>query len=124
MILINGQHPGPVIEANWGDWIEITVHNEIESPFEGTALHWHGMLQRGSQWEDGTPAVSQCPIAPGASYTYSFRAEIFGTSLYHAHYSAQYTGGVVGPMVIHGPWQEDYDIDLGPVMLSDWVRNC
>lgn len=122
MIVVNNAFPGPAIEANWGDWIEVTVHNAITGPEEGTAMHWHGMLQRGSQWEDGTPGISQCPIAPGESYTYRFQAEVYGTSFWHAHYSAQYTAGVSGPMIIYGPVQEEapYDVDLGPVMLSDW----
>jgi len=28
----------------------------------------------------------------------------------------------VGPMVIHGPSNAKYDIDLGPVFLSDWYH--
>jgi FtsP/CotA-like multicopper oxidase with cupredoxin domain len=123
VILVNNQFPGPVLEANWGDWIEVTVRNNISNPYEGTSVHWHGMLQRGSQWEDGTPGVSQCPIAPGHEYRYRFRAEIYGSSFYHAHYSAQYTAGVYGPMVVHGPASAEYDVDVGAVMLSDWVSN-
>jgi FtsP/CotA-like multicopper oxidase with cupredoxin domain len=42
MILVNDMFPGPSIEANWGDWIEVTVKNEIVGPDEGTAIHWHG----------------------------------------------------------------------------------
>lgn len=122
VILVNDQYPGPNIEANWGDMIQVTVHNKIENPMEGTSLHWHGMLQRDSQWEDGVPSISQCPIAPGHSFTYLFQAEIYGSSWYHAHYSAQYTGGAVGPMVVYGPSQLDYDIDIGPVMLTDWYH--
>jgi FtsP/CotA-like multicopper oxidase with cupredoxin domain len=45
-IFVNGQFPGPTIEANWGDWIEVTVHNNI-SGSEGTVIHWHGMTQKG-----------------------------------------------------------------------------
>nr|OQO27865.1 hypothetical protein B0A51_04834 [Rachicladosporium sp. CCFEE 5018] len=119
-ILVNDQFPGPAIEANWGDWIEVVVHNNITAPEEGTALHWHGMLQRGTPWADGTPGDAQCPIAPGKSYTYRYQAELYGTSWYHAHYSAQYTGGVAGPMQIYGPSSQDYDVDLGAVMLTDW----
>jgi FtsP/CotA-like multicopper oxidase with cupredoxin domain len=122
VILINGQFPGPIIEANWGDMIEVTVNNQIGHPFEGTALHWHGFLQRDTQWYDGVPAVGQCPIAPYHSFTYKYQAELYGTSWYHAHYSAQYTGGIVGPMQIYGPSQLDYDIDVGPVMISDWFH--
>ncbi|KAK5140404.1 hypothetical protein LTR04_003017, partial [Oleoguttula sp. CCFEE 6159] len=57
-ILVNGQFPGPTIEANWGDYIQVTVHNKIENPVEGTSLHWHGMLQRETPWYDGVPSVS------------------------------------------------------------------
>jgi FtsP/CotA-like multicopper oxidase with cupredoxin domain len=42
MMLVNDMFPGPSIEANWGDWIEVTVENQIVGPEEGTALHWHG----------------------------------------------------------------------------------
>lgn len=54
---------------------------------------------------------------------YRFRADSHGTSWYHSHYSAQYTAGVAGPIQIYGPSEQDYDIDLGPVMLSDWVSH-
>lgn len=49
VLVINGQFPGPLIEANWGDTIQVTVHNEITGPPEGVALHWHGILQKTSQ---------------------------------------------------------------------------
>jgi FtsP/CotA-like multicopper oxidase with cupredoxin domain len=66
--------------------------------------------------------VSQCPIAPLTSKTYRFRADMYGTSWYHSHYSAQYAGGALGPMVIHGPKYATYDVDLGPIILSDWYH--
>ncbi|KAJ8108112.1 hypothetical protein ONZ43_g6526 [Nemania bipapillata] len=121
VILVNGQFPGPLIEANWGDYIEVNVHNNIlDEPQEGTALHWHGFLQTKTPWEDGVPGVSQCPIAPGKSQTYKFRAELYGSSWYHSHYSAQYSGGLFGPMVVYGPTNVKYDVDLGPIMVNDW----
>ncbi|KAI1816141.1 multicopper oxidase [Poronia punctata] len=121
VILVNGQFPGPLIEANWGDYIEVNVHNNIlDEPQEGTSLHWHGFLQSGTPWQDGTPGVTQCPIAPGRNFKYRFRAEQHGTSWYHSHYSAQYAGGLFGPIVVHGPTNAKYDIDLGPVMITDW----
>lgn len=39
MAFINGRFPGPVIEANQGDNIEIVVTNQM--PFN-TTIHWHG----------------------------------------------------------------------------------
>ena len=128
MLLINGQFPGPMIEANWGDTISVTVHNAISNANEdgipveqeGAALHWHGLLQKDTPFYDGVPGVQQCPIAPTKDFTYTFTADLYGSSWYHSHYSAQYAGGAFGPMIIHGPTSADYDIDVGPVMLSDW----
>lgn len=71
---------------------------------------------------DGVPGVSQCPVAPGKSFTYSFSAAVYGTTWYHSHYSAQYSDGVVGPLIIHGPTNAQYDVDLGPVILSDYFH--
>ena len=121
-LLINGQFPAPTIEANWGDTITVNVCNHITGPEDGTSLHWHGILQKSTPWYDGVPAVDQCPIAPGTCMTYSFVADVFGTSWYHSHYSAQYSAGLAGPMIIHGPTQAQYDIDVGPIMLSDWYH--
>lgn len=122
VLLINGQFPGPTIEANWGDTITVDVYNGITGPEEGTALHWHGLLQTESPWEDGVPAVQQCPIAPDKSLRYEFKADLYGSSWYHSHYSAQYAGGLFGPMIIYGPKNAEYDIDLGPVLLTDYFH--
>jgi FtsP/CotA-like multicopper oxidase with cupredoxin domain len=120
VILINDQYPGPLVEANWGDWIEVTVHNNIDDVDEGTAIHWHGFPQTETPYMDGVPGVSQCPIAPSKTFTYKMRAEVHGTTWYHSHYSAQYSGGLYGPIVIHGPTNATYDIDVGPIHVGDW----
>lgn len=65
----------------------------------------------------------QCPIAPGSSFTYTFQADLYGSSWYHSHYSAQYAGGAEGPMVIYGPKTQPYDIDLGPVFITDYYHD-
>lgn len=80
------------------------------------------MLQQETPWFDGVPSVGQCPIAPGASFTYRFRADLYGSSWYHSHYSAQYASGILGPMTIFGPESASYDEDLGPVLLTDWYH--
>ncbi|KAI1407191.1 multicopper oxidase-domain-containing protein [Hypoxylon sp. FL1857] len=122
MMLVNDQFPGPLIEANWGDTIEVVVYNAIDDPKEGTSIHWHGLPQSKTPWYDGVPSVQQCPIAPGETFVYSFQAETFGTSWWHSHYSAQYIDGLFGPMVIHGPQIAKYDIDLGPLLLTDYTH--
>lgn len=37
MMVINGQFPGPVIEANQGDTLVITVNNYLDHP---QSIHW------------------------------------------------------------------------------------
>lgn len=90
--VFNGSYPGPWIQACWGDILEITVKNSL--PENGTSIHWHGLRQLGSVEMDGTNAVTQCPIAPGDSFTYKFRAMQYGSSWYHSHYSLQVGSGV------------------------------
>lgn len=42
MILVNGQFPGPLLEMNQGDDIEVLVHNKMP---HNTTVHFHGMYQ-------------------------------------------------------------------------------
>ncbi|CAD0081465.1 unnamed protein product [Aureobasidium vineae] len=49
--LINGVQPGPVITANWGDTLSITVKNSLKN--NGTGMHWHGIRQLNSVGSDG-----------------------------------------------------------------------
>ncbi|CAD0087107.1 unnamed protein product [Aureobasidium mustum] len=116
--LINGQQPGPVITANWGDQVVINVKNSLQN--NGSSFHWHGVRQLNSVGSDGVGGLTECPIPPGGSRTYTFLATQFGTSWYHSHYSSQYGMGVTGTIVINGPATSNYDIDLGPFPLSDW----
>ncbi|EME41304.1 hypothetical protein DOTSEDRAFT_176366 [Dothistroma septosporum NZE10] len=120
-VFINGQYPGPLLEANWGDWFEVTLHNGLDD--EGTTIHWHGLLQKETPWYDGVPGTSQCPVAPGRTFTYRFRADQYGTSWYHSHYSAQYSDGAFGPMIIYGPNHVEYDLDIGPVIINDYYHD-
>lgn len=95
-----------------GDTIEVKVKNNIQSPVDGTSIHWHGFLQKGSPWMDGVPGITQCPIAPGKTFTYTFIADSYGTTWYHSHFSSQYADGAFGPIVIHGPKSQDYDVGM------------
>lgn len=69
---------------------------------------------------DGTSGVTECPLAPGQSRLYTFQATQHGTFWYHSHYSAQYSDGVFGAIIINGPATANYDVDLGSVTLNDW----
>ena len=120
-MLINGSYPGPTIEANWGDLVNVTVINRL-SNHNGTSIHWHGIRQLNTTWEDGTAGVTQCPIPPGQQYVYTWRATQYGVSWYHSHFSLQYADGIAGPLKINGPTSMNFDEDLGPVFVTDWVH--
>lgn len=98
------------------------LRNNLTDLEEGTSIHWHGFLQKNTQYMDGVPGYGQCPIAPEGEFTYRFRASLYGSTWYHSHYSAQYGSGMVGPIVVYGPKNMDYDVDLGPVMVMDWYH--
>ncbi|KAH8423781.1 uncharacterized protein LDX57_001540 [Aspergillus melleus] len=115
--LINGQWPGPWIQACWGDEVQVTVTNKLT--YNGTAIHMHGIRMLDSPLNDGVPGVTQCPIPPGDSFTYNFTATQYGTTWYHSHYSLQYTDGVLGPLTIHGPASANFDNAIDPIILGD-----
>lgn len=118
VLLVNGQFPGPTIEANWGDTVKVHVTNRMQN--NSTAIHFHGVRQPHNNQMDGVPSLTQCPVAPGSSYTYVWKVTQYGTSWYHSHFSLQAWEGVFGAIVIHGPTTAEYDEDLGPLILSDW----
>ncbi|KAJ1411261.1 Multicopper oxidase, copper-binding site [Sesbania bispinosa] len=66
---VNRRVPGPTINVREGDTVVVHVVNK--SPYNLT-LHWHGILQLGTQWSDGPEYVTQCPIPSGGNYTYQF----------------------------------------------------
>ncbi|KAI1317772.1 laccase [Xylariaceae sp. FL0255] len=117
-MLINGMYPGPTITANWGDTLSVTVTNNLE--LNGTGIHWHGLRQLGNNLQDGTGGITECPIPPGGSKTYTVRLEQYGTTWYHSHFSSQYANGVFGAIQINGPSSANYDIDLGPYPIGDF----
>jgi FtsP/CotA-like multicopper oxidase with cupredoxin domain len=135
-LTFNGTIPGPAIIADWGDNLVIHVTNNLEH--NGTSIHWHGLRQLGSSEYDGVPGVTQCPIAPGGSMTYRFRATQYGSTWYHSHFSLQYVyshrrvptlrilissryaEGLLGPLILNGPATSNYDEDLGLLFLQDW----
>ncbi|CAN1326596.1 L-ascorbate oxidase homolog [Linum perenne] len=78
-ILINGQFPGPHIDAVTNDNIVINVYNYIKEPF---LLSWNGIQHRRNSWQDGVYGTN-CPIRPGRNFTYilQFKDQI-GTFFY------------------------------------------
>lgn len=99
---------------------EVTIHNKLQ--YNGTSVHFHGIRQLHTPHMDGVNGITQCPIAPGDSFTYKFQAMQYGSSWYHSHYSLQYGDGMLGPMTIYGPTTAQYDLDgaFEPILMTDW----
>ncbi|CAO1618236.1 unnamed protein product [Parajaminaea phylloscopi] len=123
---INGMMPGPLIEANVGDTIEVVVHNQLE---ETTSIHWHGILQNGTADMDGAPGFTSCPIMAGGTHTYRYLIAHHdpGTYWWHSHSGGQYTDGLLGPMVIHAAEEsfargKAYDSEV-VLLIQDWYHN-
>jgi iron transport multicopper oxidase len=81
VIGINGQWPLPTIECDVGERITIVANNKLSN--ESTSLHFHGIRQFDTSTMDGPSSVTQCPIPPGSTITYSFIADTAGTYWYH-----------------------------------------
>jgi len=75
VIGINAKWPCPPIEATVGDTVVVNLINNLGT--ESTGLHFHGLDQKGSQVMDGPSGVTQCPIPPGSSFTYTFQVNQF-----------------------------------------------
>jgi len=115
-IFVNGQSPGPLIEANTGDLIRIVVNNQL--PEDSTSIHWHGIDQRNTNWMDGVTGVTQCAIPPGQSFNYAFNVSgQRGTFWYHSHSSLQYSNGLYGPLVIHDPDEQIPHVDDDKIVM-------
>ena len=114
--------PGPMIQASWGDTVIVHVNNKLPAAsHNGTTIHFHGIRQNGTNEMDGVPSITQCPLAPGESQTYTWVASSYGSSWWHAHYALQTYEGIFGPMIIDGPVQAGYEDAVDQmVLLQDW----
>jgi FtsP/CotA-like multicopper oxidase with cupredoxin domain len=81
----NGTVPGPVIRVDEGDLVRVRLHNHLTV---ATTIHWHGLAVPNGQ--DGVAGVTQDPVPPGGSVTYSFVAKGVGTYWYHSHQRGSY----------------------------------
>lgn len=100
----------------------VHLNNALSDCHNGTSLHFHGIRQNYTNDQDGVSSITQCPVAPGNSVTYKWRATQYGTSWYHSHFALQAWQGVFGPIVIEGPASANYDVDAGTIFLNDWTH--
>jgi FtsP/CotA-like multicopper oxidase with cupredoxin domain len=112
----NGQIPGPTLEGQVGDVLEIRFTNRLSEP---TNIHWHGLRVPAAM--DGTEMV-QRTVAPGESFIYRFRLPDAGTFWYHPHTNetVQLEMGLYGPLIVRSA--DEPRVDAERVLVLDDVR--
>ncbi|EEB19131.1 L-ascorbate oxidase, putative [Pediculus humanus corporis] len=127
ILTANRMIPGPSIQVCEGDKVVIDVENRMEG--QAASIHWHGVWQRGTQYSDGVPFVTQCPIQEGNTFRYQWNAENAGTHFWHAHTGLHKLDGLYGSIVIRqAPSKDpnshlyDYDLTTHVMLLSDWLH--
>ncbi|KAK3595585.1 hypothetical protein CHS0354_009541 [Potamilus streckersoni] len=118
--VFNNTMPGPPIIVYEGQQVIVHVKNKLKS--ESITIHWHGLPQRGTPWMDGVPFVTQCPILPGQTFTYTFKAEPKGTFWYHSHMASQLTMGAFGAFIIHEKREKNPLLEH-IMTIQDWNHN-
>ncbi|XP_041977206.1 laccase-5-like [Aricia agestis] len=126
ILTANRMLPGPSIQVCENDKVVIDVENHMEG-MEVT-IHWHGIWQRGTQYYDGVPFVTQCPIQQGNTFRYQWQGNA-GTHFWHAHTGLQKLDGLYGSIVVRQPPSKDpnshlydYDLTTHVMLLSDWLH--
>ncbi|KAI1080351.1 putative multicopper oxidase [Whalleya microplaca] len=121
-VIFNGTTPGPPLYLKEGQTTWVRVYNDM--PDINFTVHWHGLTMRTAPFSDGTPLVSQWPIAPGEFFDYEIHPEIgdAGTYFYHSHIGFQAVTAH-GLLIVEDaetpPYEYDGDI---PIVFADWYE--
>lgn len=115
----NGKVPGEELRVKVGQTVKIVLKNELPV---ATTIHWHGIAVPNDM--DGVPELSQTPVQPGKTFTYTFTAKDPGTYIYHSHVNSAYQvdKGLYGSIIVEGEDQKNYDRDY-TVILDEWLES-
>jgi multicopper oxidase len=107
--------PGPLIRANVGDELAVTLANELP---RATSVHWHGIALR-NDLDGASPATPD--VEPGRDFTYRFSVPHSGTYWAHPHTGLDADYGLYLPVIVDDPNEPgDYDAEW-IVVLDDWT---
>nr|GMC87311.1 monocopper oxidase-like protein SKU5 [Ipomoea batatas] len=125
VIAVNGKFPGPVINVTTNYNVVVNVKNKLD---EELLMHWSGVQQRKSSWQDGVLGTN-CPIPAKWNWTYQFQVkDQIGSFFYFPSLNFQRAAGGYGGFTINNrviipiPFDTpDGDITI---MIGDWyTRN-
>jgi FtsP/CotA-like multicopper oxidase with cupredoxin domain len=105
----NGMVPGPWIDLELGDKVQVRLINELPM---GTEIHWHGLDTPFEQ--DGVVPLTQPLVKSGDTYTYEFTATHPAVAMYHPHHhgNLQVVNGMLGAITV-GDLGEELPIPEG-----------
>nr|KAG5686609.1 hypothetical protein BaRGS_006283 [Batillaria attramentaria] len=115
--VVNDTMPGPCLVLYEGQKVTVHVFNDLWS--DGLTIHWHGLHMTDNAYNDGVSFVTQCPILPRETFTYTFTAETKGTYWYHAHIGTVRTMGVLGPLIVRERNSQS-QLEERVLVLQDW----
>ncbi|EYU30502.1 hypothetical protein MIMGU_mgv1a003271mg [Erythranthe guttata] len=121
VIAVNGKFPGPTINVTTNNHLVVNVRNKLD---ENLLLHWSGIQQRRSSWQDGVLGTN-CPIPPKWNWTYQFQVkDQIGSFFYFPSLNFQRASGGFGSIIVNNrpvisiPFDTPYgDIT---VVIGDW----
>ncbi|XP_019195962.1 PREDICTED: monocopper oxidase-like protein SKU5 [Ipomoea nil] len=125
VIAVNGKFPGPVINVTTNYNVVVNVKNKLD---EELLMHWSGVQQRKSSWQDGVLGTN-CPIPAKWNWTYQFQVkDQIGSFFYFPSLNFQRAAGGYGGFTINNrviipiPFDTpDGDITI---LIGDWyTRN-
>lgn len=125
VIAINDKFPGPTINVTTNNNVVVNVRNKLD---ESLLIHWSGIQQRRSSWQDGVLGTN-CPIPPKWNWTYQFQVkDQIGSFFYFPSLHLQRAAGGFGGFIINNRpvISVPFDTPQGDIVLfiGDWyTRN-
>jgi FtsP/CotA-like multicopper oxidase with cupredoxin domain len=106
--------PGPLLRLKQGEEVKVRLLNELSGP---TSLHWHGLRLPNPM--DGT-ALTQQPVAAGASFDYRFTPPDAGTFWYHPPARTALSHTLYGLLIVDEA--QPIDVDRDVALIVDHAR--
>jgi FtsP/CotA-like multicopper oxidase with cupredoxin domain len=117
----NGEVPGPLLRYKKGEEVKVRLVNRLA---QQTSLTWPGVRIPNSM--DGVGALTQAPVAPGASFDYRFTPPDSGLFSYRPGVSPfvaeQLARGLYGALIVEEPNPPQVDRDMLAIV-ADWRLN-
>jgi len=111
----NNTVPGPLIRANVGDELAITLKNGLA---RATSVHWHGIALR-NDMDGADPATRN--IDACSELTYRFSVPHPGTYWAHPHTGLDADFGLYLPVIVDDPSEPGAYDNEWVVVLDDWT---